>query len=118
MRLAPLLSSFADELEKIACGDMMQYFQDNPDKYREYKARQQAKKKHAMVGAILGGAAGAKLTGGAKGLIGGAVLGHLTGAALKNTKRALWDEYNAREHATLYGHQPSYSAADQQGSFY
>lgn len=37
------LAAFADELTKIANGDMLQYFKDNPQKYEEWKARREKK---------------------------------------------------------------------------
>lgn len=43
-KLASLAPSFADELEKIANGDMLQYFQDHPEKLREKQERDRQKK--------------------------------------------------------------------------
>ncbi len=43
-KLAELAPSFADELEKIACGDMLQYFADHPEKLREKQERDRQKK--------------------------------------------------------------------------
>jgi predicted double-glycine peptidase len=52
-KLAAYTSSFADELEKIANGDMLQYFQDHPEKLKEKQERDRRKKeleKTAKVG--------------------------------------------------------------------
>lgn len=78
-----MLSSFADELEKIA-----------------------------SVGAILGGIAGYKvgpntLRGKAVGTLVGAGLGHAAGAAGKAAKTQLVDEPHEREMRELYGYQPA-----------
>ena len=37
-------NAFVDELNKIACGDMLQYFKDHPEKLKEKLARDKAKK--------------------------------------------------------------------------
>jgi hypothetical protein len=95
MRLAPFISSFANELEKIALA------------------------KQANAGAIIGGVAGLHYTpGGLKSKAMGALLGAgiLGGgqAAATGAKRALWDEPKARERAEL-NYVPGYA---EQGSPY
>lgn len=77
-----MYSAFVDELEKIA-----------------------------IVGALLGGAAGYHFTpGGTKtkllGTAVGAGTGAVLGSALKGMKRAVWDDYYQREHDQLYGYIP------------
>lgn len=42
-KLAAYAPSFADELEKISCGDMLQYFQDHPQKLKEKQERDRKK---------------------------------------------------------------------------
>ncbi len=44
-KLAELAPSFSDELQKIANGDMLQYFQDHPEKLREKQERDKKKLK-------------------------------------------------------------------------
>jgi predicted double-glycine peptidase len=44
-KLAGVADSFSDELQKIANGDMLQYFQDHPEKLEEKRRRDQRKKK-------------------------------------------------------------------------
>lgn len=75
-----MYSAFADELEKIA-----------------------------SLGALIGGAAGWKLSPNSTkskiyGTLGGAALGHLTGKGLSAAKREMLDQYTAREHEALYGY--------------
>jgi hypothetical protein len=41
---------FSDSFEKVASGDMLQYFRDNPKKLEELKERQKAKKKKRFGG--------------------------------------------------------------------
>lgn len=43
--MTPLAMGFLEEIEKFAMGDMMEYFQKNPKKFDEWKARRQAKDK-------------------------------------------------------------------------
>jgi uncharacterized protein YcfJ len=87
MNIADLIPSFTDELEKLA------------------------QEKGAMVGALLGGAAGYMMPGGslkskAINTAVGAGVGHLAGKVLGGAKRAVWDEPRARAHHALYGQQP------------
>lgn len=88
MRVADLIPGFCDELEKIAAP------------------------KTAMVGALLGGAAGYMMPGSslktkAINTAVGVGLGHLAGKAIGSAKRGVWDEPRARAHRDLYGYQPS-----------
>ncbi len=98
MRIQSLLDSFCDELQKIAA----------------YKT--------AVIGAAVGGYVGSHMPGGTKAkLVGiglGALAGHGIGAAGKAAKRTFVDETAHREHAALYGHQPSYGLDQQQGQFF
>lgn len=83
-----MLNALADELEKIA------------------------QNKQAMLGALLGGAAGYKLSpnslkGKAIGTLIGAGVGAGVGAAAKGAKRTFVDELHHREQRDLYGYQPA-----------
>lgn len=76
--------------------------------YRKHKQKQ----KVAMIGALLGGAAGYMMPGSslktkAINTAVGAGLGHLAGKAIGSAKRGVWDEPRARAHRDLYGYQPS-----------
>jgi uncharacterized protein YcfJ len=75
--------------------------------YRKHKAKQ----KTAMIGALLGGAAGYMMPGGslkskAINTAVGAGVGHLAGKAVGAAKRSVWDDPRARAHNDLYGYQP------------
>ena len=88
MHVSDLIPGFVDELEKIAV------------------------KKTAMIGALLGGAAGYMMPGRSMkskviNTAVGAGVGHLAGKALGGIKRGIWDEPRARAHRDLYGYQPS-----------
>src|SRR5687767_8451973 len=88
MRVSDLIPGFCDELEKIA------------------------HQKRAMVGAMLGGAAGYAMGGRtlkskALNTAVGAGLGHLAGKAVGGVKKSVWDDPRARAHRDLYGYQPS-----------
>ena len=97
MRIQSLLDSFCDELEKIAIH------------------------KTAVLGAAIGGYIGSHVPGNKAKMVGiglGALAGHGVGAAAKAAKRTFHDENAQREHASLYGHEPTYSMANQQGQFF
>lgn len=89
-----MLDGFADELEKIA-----------------------------GLGALLGGAAGYKLSpntlkGKLIGTLGGAAVGSMLGSAAKAGKRMFHDELKQREHASLYGYVPAGTQEAQGSNFY
>ncbi len=92
MRVSDLIPGFCDELEKIA------------------------HQKRAMIGAMLGGAAGYAMGGKtlkskAINTAVGAGVGHLAGKAVGGIagglKKNVWDEPQGRAHRDLYGYAPS-----------
>lgn len=48
-KLASYMDSFVDELQKISCGDMIDYFNKHPEKLREKRERDRKKEKTAQV---------------------------------------------------------------------
>lgn len=52
-KLAEYAPSFADELEKISNGDMLQYFQDHPQKLKEKQERDRRKKELEKTAEVL-----------------------------------------------------------------
>lgn len=98
MNVRELVPGFVDELEKIAVS-----------------------RKTAMIGALLGGAAGMAMSGPTTrskilNTAVGAGTGHIAGKVLKGAKRGVWDEPQERAHRDLYGYQPSTVTQDQ-GNF-
>jgi hypothetical protein len=88
MRVSDLLSGFCDELEKIAAT------------------------KTALIGAMIGGAAGYAVPGKSMATKAintavGAGVGHVTGKVLGGAKRGVWDQPRARAEQDLHGYQPS-----------
>jgi predicted double-glycine peptidase len=51
-KLASYVPSFADELEKVANGDMLQYFLDHPEKLKEKQKRDRRKKELTKTAAV------------------------------------------------------------------
>lgn len=95
VNIRELVPGFVDELEKIA-----------------------SSRKVAMIGTLLGGAAGMAMSGPTTrskilNTVVGAGAGHITGKALKGIKRGVWNEPQERAHRDLYGYQPSTVTQDQ-----